>query len=109
MQGSRGNEEKAGRRKKSGENFLTLNYFASSVPLKIGGHGGFAVLRCWIFFLCCVAVKKIPACDVAVISSLTVCDVCILKSSNGVRRNEIICRIPVYIIFGQNAFLETFL
>ena len=31
-------------------------------------------------FLCGVAVKKIPACGVAVISSLTVCDVCILKS-----------------------------
>ena len=32
-------------------------------------------------FLCGVAVKKIPACGVAVISSLTVCDVCILKST----------------------------
>ena len=37
-----------------------------------------AVLR---IFLCGVAVKKIPACGVAVISSLTVCDVCLLKST----------------------------
>ena len=32
-------------------------------------------------FLRGVGVKKIPACGVAVISSLTVCDVCILKST----------------------------
>ena len=32
-------------------------------------------------FLCGVAVKKFPACGVAVISSLTVCDVFIVKST----------------------------
>ena len=42
------------------------------------GICGVAVLG---IFLCGVAVKKIPACGVAVISSLTVCDVCILKST----------------------------
>ena len=34
-----------------------------------------------LIFLCGVAVKEIPACGVAVISSLTVCDICILKST----------------------------
>jgi len=43
-----------------------------------GGHCRFAVLG---IFLCGVAVKKIPACGVAVISSLTVCDVYIVKST----------------------------
>ena len=42
------------------------------------GICGVAVLR---ILLCGVAVKKSPACGVAVISSLTVCDICILKST----------------------------
>ena len=45
-------------------------------------EGDIRDLRCCgvAHFLCGVAVKKFPACGVAVISSLTVCDICILKS-----------------------------
>ena len=38
-------------------------------------------LRCCSFFLCGVAVNKISACGVAVISNPTVCDVCALLKS----------------------------
>ncbi len=41
---------------------------------------GFAVLRGVAnFFLCSVAVNKIPSCGVAVISNPAVCDVCVFK------------------------------
>ena len=43
------------------------------------GAWGFAVLLCRFFFVCGVAVNKIPRCGVAVISNRTVCGVLILK------------------------------
>ena len=42
------------------------------------GICGVAVLG---IFSCCVAVNKISACGVALFLNLTVCDVCVLKSS----------------------------
>ena len=69
------------------------------------GICGFAVLG---IFLCGVAVKKIPAWGVAVISSLTVCDVCILKSTV-YGETKLSAVFPASIIFGQNDFPETFL
>ena len=42
------------------------------------GTSGFAVLRCWCFF---DVVNKISICGVAVISNLTVCDVCVFHAA----------------------------
>ena len=52
-----------------------------STLLSWRGTSGIYCVAVLGIFLCGVAVKKIPACGVAVISSLTVCDVCILKST----------------------------
>ena len=68
------------------------------------GICGVAVLS---IFLCGVAVKKIPACGVAVISSLTVCDVCILKCTVfGEMKLSAVLSFPK---FWTDDFPETFL
>ena len=46
-------------------------------------------------FLCSVAMNKIPACGVAVISNPTVCNVCALKSAGC---NEITCGVAVFCL-----------
>ena len=55
------------------------------------GTWGFAMLWCWCFYQCGDAVNKISTYGVAVISNLTVCDICVFLAACGVRWNEIIC------------------
>ena len=79
-----------------------LNAGSNGLGSRSGTLGicGVAVLR---IFSCGVAVKKIPACGVAVISSLTVCDVCILESK------RIYLRYSRFHNFWTNDLPETFL
>ena len=56
-----------------------LPFKESELIRLLRGAWGFAVLLCRFFFVCGVAVNKIPRCGVAVISNRTVCGVLILK------------------------------